>query len=183
MMATKIHTVHSWLSQSVEIRNSTIEGKGLFAKKHIKKDEVVAIKGGHIVDQDTFDGLSDACRRASLQISKDMYASPVEEKEIPLVMNYVNHSCEPNVGLHGQLFTVAMRDIKSGEELTGDYCVAYSDNFFEITCHCGQATCRQRITSTDWLNPSLQKKYEGYFCQYVEDKISMIRHSQQASLA
>jgi SET domain-containing protein len=170
-MIALAHDAHSWFSPSVEICDSTIEGKGLFAKKYIKKDEVVALKGGHTVNQEIFESLSDACRRASLQLSESTYLSPINDNEIPLVMNYINHSCEPNVGLHGQLTTVAMRDIKVGEELTGDYCVAYSNTFFEITCHCREVTCRKKITSTDWLDPILQKKYKGYFCNYVENRI------------
>lgn len=182
-MAKQTHTAHSWFSPSVEIRDSVIHGKGLFAKTHIKKDEVLAIKGGHIIDQDVFERLSDACRRASLQISENMYVSPLREQEIPLVMNYVNHSCEPNVGLHGQLFTVAMRNVEPGEELTGDYCVAYSDSFFAITCRCGEPTCRKKVSSTDWLDPLLQEKYKGYFCQYVEDRIRNSKSDTQIILA
>jgi len=34
---------------------------------------------------------------------------------------FLNHSCEPNVGILGQIIFVAMRNIDSGEELTIDY--------------------------------------------------------------
>ena len=34
---------------------------------------------------------------------------------------HLNHSCEPNLGLQGQIAFVAMRDIAADEELTFDY--------------------------------------------------------------
>lgn len=36
-------------------------------------------------------------------------------------MLYTNHSCDPNIGLQGQIVFVAMRDIAAGEELTHDW--------------------------------------------------------------
>lgn len=166
--------VMSWLSPSVTIRESHIVGKGLFATEPIKKDAIVAIKGGHIVPREVFLALKSSCQIASLQIAEDMYVCPLVESEIPHVMNYINHSCNPNMGLRGQLFTVAMRDIEVGEELTADYCIAYTESEFEIDCTCGAVGCRGRISSDDWQIPSLQKKYNGYFCQYLADKIDGI---------
>lgn len=39
----------SIISPKVEIRKSGINKKGMFAKELIKKDEIVYIKGGHII--------------------------------------------------------------------------------------------------------------------------------------
>jgi len=166
--------ITSWFSPKVHVRESTIEGKGLFCKEKIFKDETIAIKGGHIMDAQTFRTLSESCKHAALQLSDTLYLAPIEEEEISRVMNYVNHACNPNVGLKGQLVTVAMRDIEPGEELTGDYCIAYSNDFFEFPCHCGGANCRGKVTSKDWQNPDLQQHYAGYFCQYLEDKIKQL---------
>lgn len=165
-------SVKSWFSPKVKIKNSSIEGKGLHCIEPISKDEIIAIKGGHIMDTANFEMLPDACKRAALQIAEHMYVAPMTEAEIPEVMNYINHSCSPNVGLRGQLLTVAMRDIDAGEELTGDYCVAYSNDFFHVECRCGTENCRKVITSSDWQKPELQARYKGYFCQYIDDKIS-----------
>lgn len=163
--------VRSWFSESVEIKESAIEGHGLFAKSDIRKDETIAIKGGHIIDKETFDSLNDFCKHGALQISPEMYVAPLIDEELKNVMNYVNHSCDPNVGLKGQLATVAIRDIKAGEELTGDYCIAYSNSFFQFDCNCGKDMCRKQVTSQDWQNPTLQEKYNGYFAQYLQDQI------------
>jgi SET domain-containing protein len=37
------------------------------------------------------------------------------------VLMRVNHSCEPNLGMGGNVLLVAMREIAAGEELTIDY--------------------------------------------------------------
>ena len=43
----------SYRSPKTEVRESKIHGRGLFATANIAKDEVVAAKGGHIVDRET----------------------------------------------------------------------------------------------------------------------------------
>lgn len=166
--------IGSWFSPKVAIRPSRIAGKGLFATAPIAKDEVVAIKSGHIISQEAFSTLPDACKQASLQVADTLFVAPLTPDEIPLVMNYINHSCDPNVGLRGHLETVAMRDIAPGEELTGDYCIAYSDDFFQFSCGCGSQRCRAIVTSEDWKALKLQQKYKGYFCQYMQTKIDQM---------
>src|ERR1700754_2083650 len=41
----------SWLSPKTAVQPSAIEGRGLFAIDAIEKGEVVAVKGGHIIDR------------------------------------------------------------------------------------------------------------------------------------
>lgn len=163
--------VGSWFSDKVYIADSPISGKGIFCKEPISKDETIAIKGGHVMPKPAFDRLPEACQHAGLQIAEELYIAPLHENEIEKVMIYVNHSCEPNIGLKGQLSTVAMRDIEPGEELTGDYCVAYSNDFFEFECNCQLPSCRKHIRSDDWKKNELQEKYRGYFCIYQQEKI------------
>jgi uncharacterized protein len=164
--------ISSWFSNKVSIGPSKISGQGLFCQKKIYKDELIALKGGHTVTKKVFSRLPETCKHASLQIAPDTYIAPLQENEIARIMIYVNHSCNPNAGLKGQLATIAMRDIQPGEEITGDYCIVYSDEFFEFDCACGEMDCRSKVTSEDWEIPELQKKYDGYFSQYVQDKIN-----------
>ena len=78
-----------------------------------------------------------------------------EEEQIKL---YQNHSCNPNVGLHGEITFVAMRDIEKDEELTVDY--AFIDNEdYAFKCTCGSTNCRGTITGFDWKIKELQEKY------------------------
>ena len=57
-------------------------------------------------------------------------------------MMQVNHSCEPNVGMGGNVLLVSMRDIAAGEELTIDYALFLGNPGFAMDCRCGTAACR-----------------------------------------
>jgi hypothetical protein len=41
----------SYISPKAAVRESRIQGRGLFAVEAITRDEIVAIKGGHIFDR------------------------------------------------------------------------------------------------------------------------------------
>ena len=79
---------------------------------------------------------------------------------------HLNHSCSPNVGVRGQISFVAMRNIKAGEELTLDYAMT-DDDEYEMPCHCGAPDCRKMVTGRDWQLPELQRKYDGFFSDYL----------------
>jgi hypothetical protein len=89
------------------------------------------------------------------------------------VMLYLNHSCEPNVGVAGNVVFVAMRTISAGEELTIDYAMI-DDSQSSMVCHCGTVGCRGTISGQDWRLPSLQQRYGRYFSWYLQAKIGMI---------
>lgn len=82
---------------------------------------------------------------------------------------HLNHSCEPNLGLQGQIVYVALRDIAIGEELTFDYAMNDDDPDEIMKCECGTPSCRGVVTGADWKNPEIQRKYDGYFLVYTEE--------------
>ncbi len=64
--------------------------------------------------------------------------------------NFVNHSCDPNVGYDGTDAIVALRPIAGGEELRMDY-GTFSFSFdHEFVCRCGAPSCRGKVTAGDW---------------------------------
>jgi hypothetical protein len=148
---------------------SAIEGRGLVAVAPIPADEVVAIKGGHIVDTQTLSALPERLRNSEVQIADGFHLVAVEEAEYEPVMLFLNHSCEPNVGFAGNIVLVAMRDIRQGEELITDYALM-DDYDGAMECHCGTASCRRTIGGRDWQRPELQRKYGHYFSWYLRRK-------------
>ena len=96
---------------------------------------------------------------------------------------YFNHSCDPNAGINGQIFLVAMKNIKEGEEITFDYamalCKSRGTKTYKIKCHCGSKNCRGYVTEDDWKIPELQKKYDGYFQYFLQEKINKELHKQK----
>lgn len=161
----------SFLSSKTEVRASAIHGRGLFAKEPISQGEVVAIKGGHIFDRQKLGQLQPVLGAAEIQIDDDLFIGPVTLDERQGCMIFSNHSCDPNLGVRGQIAFVAMRDVHAGEELTHDWAMTDSDDS-ETPCRCGATCCRGTITGRDWARKDLQAKYRGYFSWYLERKIS-----------
>jgi SET domain-containing protein len=153
--------------KAVKGRPSVIEGRGLIAVAPIAKDEIVAIKGGHIVDTATLNSLPERLRNSDVQIADGFHLVALEEAEYESVMLFLNHSCEPNVGFAGNTVLVAMRDIDPGEELTTDYAL-FDDYDGEMECRCGTASCRRTINGRDWRRQELQRKYGEYFSWYLQ---------------
>lgn len=163
--------VSSFISpKAVKGRQSDIAGRGLFAVAPIAAGEIVAIKGGHIIDRQTLDANRALIGESYIQIADDAFLAPLEPDEVEAVMLFLNHACEPNVGLQGNVIFVAMRDIAAGEELTMDYAMM-DDEDYEMACRCGRPRCRGVITGRDWRNPDLQRRYGSSFSAYLLAKL------------
>ena len=111
----------TYLSPKVEKGNSQIEGRGLYAKSAIRKGEIAVVKGGYILTKAQRDEIGKELGPSEIQISEELFIGPSMMAEREGGMMHLNHSCEPNLGLQGQIVYVALRDIKPGEELTFDY--------------------------------------------------------------
>lgn len=57
---------------------------------------------------------------AELQVTDELYSAPSHADEFEQVMMFLDHACEPNVRIQGQIVFVAMRNAAAGEELTFD---------------------------------------------------------------
>jgi len=87
-------------------------------------------------------------------------------------LNYINHSCDPNIGYDGDSCLVTLRDVETGEMICYDYAMSETDPeaFPEFECECGTQYCRGRIKPTDYLLPELQQRYKGNFLTYVANR-------------
>jgi uncharacterized protein len=160
----------SYRSPKTEVRASGTHGRGLFARKTIRKGEIVSVRGGHILRRQMARRRPRARNYWGYPIAEDFVLAPLTKREADSVMMFLNHSCEPNVGIRGQILFVAMRSIRAGEELTIDYAMFGADAK-RMRCACGAASCRRMITSADWRRTDLQRKYGGYFSAYLQSKI------------
>lgn len=171
----------TYFSPNVEKGPSAIHGRGLFAKAPIAKGEVVVVKGGYVLSREQRDRIDRVLGPSEIQIAEDLFIGPTTLQERKGGMMHLNHSCEPNLGLQGQIVFVAMRDIAAGEEVTFDYAMT-DDEEYEMECHCGSATCRNVITGADWRNAELQAKYDGYFSWFIQKRIDAGRGKARARL-
>jgi hypothetical protein len=160
----------SYLSPRVAPRRSPIHGTGLFAVEAISGGEVVCVKGGYVFDRARLGSMPGWYRAAEIQIAEDLFVGPLREDEREGSMIFSNHSCEPNIGVRGQIVFVAMRDVEAGEELTHDWATTDDDDY-TTECNCGSASCRKILTGKDWQRRDLQEKYRGFISLYLEEKI------------
>jgi SET domain-containing protein len=165
-------TIASWISPKARKGDpSDIAGRGLFAVEDIAAGEVVAVKGGHIVDTATLQALPERLQNSEIQIAERLHLVALTDDEYEPVMLFINHSCQPNVGFRGNVVLTAMRDVAAGDELTTDYALFdMSDD--AMACDCGAPGCRGTITGDDWRDPVLQQRYAGWFSQYLADRMA-----------
>jgi len=160
----------SYLSPKVEVRGSAIHGRGLFACEPIAAGEIVCIKGGYVFSRRQLEAMWEGYAAAEVPIADDLFIGPMHPEEREGSMIFSNHSCEPNIGVKGQIVFVALREIAAGEELTHDWAMTDDDDS-EMECHCGAPSCRGIVTGKDWQRRDLQERYRGYFSWYLEEKI------------
>lgn len=159
------------MSPKTVVRESGIEGRGLHAAQQIMKGDVVGIKGGHIFDRATLHRVKDDVGDSYFQVHDNFFVGPMTKEEVSESMIYLNHSCEPNAGVEGNIVFVAMRDIAAGEEVTIDYVMTDGDDF-SFACGCRSPRCRKVVTGDDWKNKDLQRRYAGYFSSYIQNRIN-----------
>jgi hypothetical protein len=152
--------------------SSSVHGVGLFACEPIRRHEVVAIKGGHIMKAAEWSELEPLVGEAAdVYIATGLVIAPRSREEYEGSMMHLNHSCEPNVGVEGQIVFVALRDVAAKEELLLDYAMM-DDHDQRMGCSCQATGCRGVVTGKDWELPELQRRYKGYFSSYLERIIS-----------
>jgi SET domain-containing protein len=160
----------SWLTSKARREDAGPKGDGVFAVAPIAAGETVVCFGGHVCDGDELRTLSERQQAHSIQVDDALFVVCDGVTDEPA--DYVNHSCEPNVGIRGSIVLVAMVDIAPGDEICFDYAMSDSDDYDEFVCVCGTASCRGLVTGGDWKRPDLQVRYAGWFSSYLEHRIA-----------
>src|SRR5574341_2281800 len=91
----------AYLSPKLEARpHRNKGGYGVFARAPIRTGEILVVWGGDVMTAEEFAGVPATVQQHSVQVEEGLYLVPngVDEPA-----DYVNHSCEPNTGLSGQI--------------------------------------------------------------------------------
>lgn len=167
-----------WLHPSLEVKETPNCGFGTYATTDIKKGDILLVLSGYVMKLSDEEKLPGSLSDNGIQITDNLSLCVSKKSELGGI-NFFNHSCSPNAGIKGQIFLVAMRKIKSAEELTFDYAMTLSESAdaeaYKLVCLCGKKNCRGVVTDSDWRNKDLQKKYEGYFQYFIQEKIDKQR--------
>lgn len=132
------------LAHGIEVKPSTIDGKGCFATVLFPKGHKIAELTGERIAR------AEAARRMRgrrrLRICAiDSYWG-IDGSVGGNGMQYVNHSCQPNSFMritYGHIIFFALRDIQPGEEITLDYVESYHPD--DKQCRCHAPSCRGTI--------------------------------------
>jgi len=163
----------AYLTDKCEVQNRDVTGgKAVFARDVIEPGELIAVWSGRIVSAAELDELTEEIRRHTVQVEERLYLASHGPDEGP---DFINHSCEPNAGLDGQVVIVALQRIQPGDEVTIDYAMCDGSPYDEFDCACGSAICRGRVTGEDWRNPTLWERYAGHFSPYLERRIRALK--------
>ena len=138
--------------------------RGLFAVEDIAEGVVVVVFGGRVIDVEGLAALPRDRQRFALQVEASEFL--YSDQDGP--GDWANHSCDPNVGLRGQIVLVTMRAILAGEEICFDYAMTDSYDYDSFFCTCGAVHCRGRVGSDDWRRAELQARYRGFFAPHVQ---------------
>jgi uncharacterized protein len=139
-------------SPPIEVRNSSVHGRGVFAARSIKKGERIIEYLGERVSHEEADRRyelkdeNDSHTFLFIVDSKTVIDAGVEGNDA----RFFNQSCDPNCEStveNRRVFIDALRNIEPGEELTYDYQIYRDwddpDNIDEVfACRCGAANCR-----------------------------------------
>lgn len=171
---------NSYLSPKCIVRIAEEKGGyAVYAAEPIAKGELLVMWSGTLVDGAKLETLPDAFRRHSLQVEEDLFLVSLTDCE---PADYVNHSCNPNAGLSGQISLVSMRDIQAGEEITYDYAMSDGSDYDVFPCSCGAQQCRGHVGGKDWRNEALWVRYAGYYSPYLAARIVRLKHRRRAQL-
>ena len=163
----------AYLTHKCVVQNRNVTGgKAVYARDVIEPGELIAVWSGRIVGGDELDELPEDIRRHTVQVEEGLYLASFGPDEGP---DFINHSCEPNAGLEGQISIVALNRIQPGEEITIDYAMCDGSPYDEFDCECGSPICRGRVTGEDWRNPILWERYAGHFSPYLERRIKALK--------
>lgn len=136
-----------WLNEQTSVCDSLIHGKGRSATSALYKDEVICVAGGL------------ACSKKNTKWETGLLIDSNLILQLPLGSEYeayLNHSCNPNIYIDGQIVFRALRDINIGEELTIDYAsFMIVDRAIIEQCTCRSTNCRGKIRGDDFRRINL----------------------------
>jgi len=146
-------------------------GKAVYAAKPLAAGTLLVVWGGDVLSRRNLEKCTNGVRRLVLQVDDDAFLLSTAEGPA----DWINHSCDPNAGLRGQISLVAMRDIDRGEEICFDYAMSDGSDYDEFDCNCGSMLCRGRVSGDDWRRRDLIDRYDGYFSPYIALRIAELR--------
>jgi hypothetical protein len=143
-------------------------GLGVFTKRDIASGEVILEFDGPVID------FAETKRRGprecmAIQIGPDRYL----DTRPPGVL--VNHSCNPNSGIRGDKYLVALKPLRAGLEIRYDYSTTMEEQSFTMACQCGEPGCRRVIGDFSELPWRTRARYisKGIVMSFILQRLGL----------
>lgn len=89
----------------------------------------------------------------------------------PEFLQYINHSCEPNVFFNTTTMQlVALKEIKEEEEMTFFYPSTEWKMTQSFSCYCGSPACIGEVKGAAFLSKEAQEKYQ--FTDFIQQQLA-----------
>ncbi len=164
------------LHPEIELRERGAKGLGLVALALIVSGEIVweqTEEQEYFSNQELEELPIEKARLAYWDNEAQAFAIGINDPS-----NYMNHSCQPNLGWKGEHTLVAIKNILPGEEVTYDYATSDYEGIngqSQMVCLCGSDQCRKVIKPDDLLtNPDLRERYKGLLPPSIEEWLKRI---------
>ncbi len=133
-----------WQKYAVDVRESAIDGHGVFAAEPVPaRRKIGEIRGEAL-------SVREARRRAKgrerIMIVELSETRAIDATHSSDPLRFTNHSCRPNAAMRirqGRVEFYAMRDIAPGEEITVNYGETHHEG--RLACRCGAPGCVGRL--------------------------------------
>lgn len=144
-----------------EVRQNLItDQKGLFATKNFMPEETIQnFSSAKTLSEPTY---------LTVQVATDKHI--LLEPEF---LQYINHSCDPNVFFDTELMKViAIKPVREGEEFSFFYPSAEWDMAQPFTCHCRSMNCLKEIKGAAHLLQNEISRYRltSFIQQQLHDR-------------
>lgn len=163
-MASDTRSSQPAIAANVYLASRPGVGLGVYAQRSFQPGDFLFSATGVVVPAQTM---------FSIQIGWDRHL------DVYPPARYLNHSCEPNAGVKTNALGLpdfyALRAIARDEEIRYDYAMTEYRHYerarpeadFDLTCHCGAASCRGRFGYYSELSQELKTRYRGYISDYL----------------
>lgn len=141
--------------------NKTTGEKSLHSLVHIKSGNIFAtFEAGKILN---------AANKYTVQVNDETHIILSPE-----VLQYINHSCNPNVFFNTTTFELsALMDIAKGDEFTFFYPSTEWNMDEPFNCFCGTDNCLHRIQGASFLSSETISRYK--FTDFISQKLNISR--------
>ena len=93
---------------------------------------------------------------------------------MPVFLQYINHSCNPNVFFDtSSMEVIALKDIEPNEEFSFFYPSTEIDMAQPFICYCGSKDCLQNIKGAKYIPGEILKRYRltDFIQQQLQNKL------------